>query len=938
MMMAQEEFSRRGTETQSDVPLCGSVPPCEPSSADAKIENYRAFLRAKVRLAESDGFEVDPREVNPALKDFVREAIVPWAARGGRRAIFSAFGLHKTSTQIELARLGLKIKQAVPMIVLPLGVRQEFFEEAEIRFTGDFAVKMRFIRSTREACEHSINLTNYETAREGKIDARQFGLVSLDEGAVLRGFGGTKTFRTFMAEFAGDDRRPSTGSGRGESDDLTLSLSKGGTKYRFVATATPDPNEYIELLAYAAFLGIMDVGEAKTRFFKRDSTQADKLTIHPHKEREFWLWVASWALFVRRPSDLGFSDEGYSLPKLDVRWHEVPSDHSKAGAERDGQARMFANAAHGVSESAQEKRNSLGARVEKMLALRAEDPDAHRILWHDLEAEREAIEKAVPRVHAIFGSQDILKNEKIALDFKHGRIAELATKPSMSGAGCNFQAFCAWAIFLGIGHKFHDFIQAVHRLQRFGQMRDVRIDMIYSEGERETRRNLEVKWARHDAQAEIMSQLIREYGLSQAAMAKSLARSMGTQRAEACGERWRMVNNDSVEECAGAAENSVDLIVTSIPFSTQYEYTPSFNDFGHTDDDAHFWEQMDFLIPDLLRMLRPGRVAVIHVKDRVVPGGINGLGFQTLTPFSDDCVARFRRRGFAFMARRTICTDVVRENNQTYRLGWSEVCKDATKIGAGQPEYLLLFRKPTSDAATSYADARVGKDKPLCDDHGAPAPFDKQTNFKQPVPATGYSRARWQIDAHGFWRSSGNRLIGTDEVAALLKQPRETRFKALYRAWRARSTAAPYDYAGHVATVEELDYARSLPSSFMLLPTHSDHPDVWSDVARMRTLNMLQAQKGREMHLCPLQLDIVDRAIELYSMPGETVFDPFAGIGTVPCCALKLGRRGFGIELSPRYYRDALHYCEAASQADASPTFFDMLAGDDVALPDEAAE
>lgn len=247
----------------------------------ARTSSYREFLRAKVRLAPRHGFDVDPREVNPALKDFV-QAIVLWAAAGGRRGIFSSFGLHKTSTQIELARLAQKRTGVRPLIVVPLGVRHEFFDEAAERFTGHYAVNLRFIRTTSEIETDRtdlIYLTNYESVREGKIDLALFGFASLDEAAVLRGFGGTKTFREFMRLFE-------------------------AVRYRFVATATPDPNEFIELLAYAAFLGIMDVGEAKTRFFKRNSEKADKLVIHPHKEREFWLWVASWALFVRKPSDI----------------------------------------------------------------------------------------------------------------------------------------------------------------------------------------------------------------------------------------------------------------------------------------------------------------------------------------------------------------------------------------------------------------------------------------------------------------------------------------------------------------------------------------------------------------------------------------------------------------------------------------------------------
>lgn len=784
---------------------------------------YRAFLEAKAPLASQHGVPVDDDELSPILKPHQR-AIVRWAVSGGRRGIFAAFGLGKTMMQIETLRLILKRTGGRGLIVAPLGVRQEFIRDAAM-----LGVEIRFIRRIEEAEDTGLYLTNYETVRDGKLDPRHFKAASLDEASCLRGFGGTKTFREFMAIFAGDDR---SGAGRASV-----------VPYRFVATATPSPNAYIELLAYAAYLGVMEVGEAKTRFFRRNSEKADELTLHPHKEREFWLWVASWGLFVERPSDLGYDDTGYDLPPLDVRWHEVASDHSQAGEDRDGQGRMFRNAAVGVVDAAREKRDSLAARIEKLMALRDEDPGAHRVIWHDLEAERHAIKKAIPEAEPVYGSQDLDEREKVIIDFSEGRIQELAAKPSIAGSGTNLQRHCAWEIFLGIGFKFNDLIQAIHRCYRFLQTRPVRVDLIYTEAEREIRRTLEGKWTRHNEQREIMRALIREYGLADAAKADALKRSIEVERRERSGAAWRMVNNDAIEECRAMPAASVDLIVTSIPFATQYEYTPSYRDFGHTDDNPHFWRQMDFLTPELLRVLQPGRVACIHVKDRIVPGGVSGLGFQTVQPFSDECIAHFRSHGFAFLARKTIVTDVVRENNQTYRLGWTEQCKDGSRMGAGMPEYLLIFRKPPSDLSNGYADNPVVKGKPLCDDHGRPEPFDKRTNWRHPVPGTGYTRARWQLDAHGFTRSSGDRLLSSQELARLPH-------KQLYRLWRDRSTNGVYDFAGHLGVTEELDHAERLPSSFMLLPPHSWHPDVWSDVARMRTLNMLQQRAGREMHLC----------------------------------------------------------------------------------------
>jgi len=840
------------------------------------LSDYTKFLQQKVVKAELYGFEICDSDINPILKQHQR-AIVKWAVRGGRRAIFAAFGLGKTVMELEIVRIIRNFAGGRGLICAPLGVRQEFMRDAAM-----LGITIKFIRRIQEATDpEGIYMTNYETIRDGKLDPRLFSVACLDEADCLRGFGGTKTFREFMGLFAGDYK---TMDNRVRSD---------GVRYRFVATATPSPNEYIELLAYSAFLGVMDVSAAKTRFFKRNSEKADELTIHAHKEREFWTWLASWGLFVQRPSDLGFSDEGYSLPKMDIRWHEIPANHSTAGHEMSGQARMFKNQAIGVVDSAREKRESLPARIAKMMELRAEDPDAHRLLWHDLEAERHAIEKAIPTSVSVYGSQDMEEREAAIIDFSDGRIQELAAKPVIAGSGCNFQRHCSWAIFLGIGFKFKDLIQAIHRIQRFLQTKTVRIDLIYTEAEREVRRQVERKWKQHNEMVAKMSELINEYGLSEDAMANELTRAMGVKRIEVCGDNYRCINNDSVLETTAMEENSVGLIVTSIPFSTQYEYSPNYSDFGHTDNNEHFFKQMDYLTPNLLKVLKPGRLAAIHVKDRIVPGGMTGLGFQTVYPFHARCIEHYTKHGFAYMGMKTIVTDVVRENNQTYRLGWSEQCKDGSKMSCGMPEYLLIFRKPPTDTSNSYADEPVVKGK------------------------DNYSRSRWQIDAHGFTRSSGNRLLAPEELQSM---PHDMIFKT----FKANSLEAIYNFEHHVKIGETLDAQGKLPVTFMLLQPQSWSSEVWSDVTRMLTLNGAQSAKGKEMHLCPMQFDIADRAIEQWSNKGDIVLDPFGGLMTVPYRAILKGRKGIGIELSPAYFLDGAAYCKAAEREMSMPTLFDF--------------
>lgn len=814
-----------------------------------KLDNYRDFLRRKAIVPADSGFVIDVADVNPILKPH-QKALVQWCVAGGCRALFAKFGLGKSVMQLETVRQVLRFAGGRALITAPLGVRVEFMRDAAM-----LGIELRFIRSIEEAGESGIYLTNFETVRDGKLDPAHFTVCSLDEASVLRGFGGTKTFREFMRLYE-------------------------KVKFKFVATAIPDPNETIELLAYAAFLGIMDVGQAKTRFFKRNSAKADELTLHPHKEREFWLWVSSWAIFLQKPSDIGFSDEGYALPKLEVRYHEVAVDHSSAPVETNGQHTFFRGSVSGVVDAAREKRDTLPLRVIKMQEILKASPDDHFLLWHDLEAERHAIEAAVPVSVSVYGSQDLEVREQAIIDFSDGKIQYLAAKPVIAGSGCNFQRHCHREIFLGIGFKFNDFIQAIHRTHRFLQTHPVVVDVIYAESEREILRSLKAKWAQYEETVRKMSEIIREYGLDHAQKMQELIRSMGVERVEVAGDNYRLVNNDTVEETMRMANNSVDLIITSIPFSTQYEYTPSYNDFGHTDSNDHFFEQMDFLTPELLRVLQPGRIAAIHVKDRIVPGGMTGLGFQTVYPFHAVCIEHFKKHGFAYMGMKTIVTDVVRENNQTYRLGWTEQCKDGTKMGVGMPEYLLLFRKPPSESVNSYADLPVVKSK------------------------QSYTRARWQVDAHGFTRSSGERLMTPEELSAL---PHDAIFK-LFRDYNLENV---YSFEQHVRLGEALEQKRILPVTFMLLQPPSWHPDVWSDVTRMLTLNGAQHAKGKEMHLCPMQFDIADRTIEQFSMEGETVFDPFGGLMTVPYRALKLKRNAIANELNAKYFLDGCAYAKA---------------------------
>lgn len=829
---------------------------------------YKEFLESKIELAQDSGFEVNPADINKALKPHQRDAVI-WALKGGRRALFESFGLGKTIQEIEFCKQVIDHEGGRALIVLPLGVKQEFTQDAVNVLGYDAPVYCRSMEEV-ESCDSSIVLTNYERVRDGDIRPDYFVATSLDEASVLRSFG-SKTYQTFLDKFK-------------------------NVAYKLVATATPSPNKYKELIHYAGYLEIMDTGQALTRFFQRDSTKANNLTLYPNMEDEFWLWVSSWALFITKPSDVNpeYSDDGYVLPPLDVRWHEIPIHYGDT-SDKTGQMQLFTEAAAGLKEAAEVKRNSIDQRVEKMKEIVESLPEEHFLLWHDLESERKAILKAIPEVVDIYGSQDYDIREKRVIDFAQGRIKLFATKKSISGSGCNFQRYCHREIFLGIDYEFNDFIQAVHRCYRFLQTDTVVIDIIYMENERQIKEALLEKWKNHNHMVKKMTDIVKKYGLSPASKIKRLERKMGVETVKVQGKHYTAVNDDCVEECRRIESNSVGLIHTSIPFGNHYEYSANYNDFGHNENTEKFFEQMDFLTPELLRILEPGRVAAIHVKDRVLFGNATGTGMPTIEPFHAQCIEHYMKHGFQYFGMITVVTDVVRENNQTYRLGWSEQCKDGSKMGVGCPEYILLFRKLPTDKSNAYADDPVKKTK------------------------EDYTRAQWQIDAHGYWRSSGDRLISKDEL-------KEFSVDDLQRVYREYSRSNVYSYVEHVKLAEELDKNDKLPATFMVVaPGSWNNLDVWDDINRMRTLNTTQSRRRQQMHVCPLQLDIVERIINRYSNEGDMVLDPFGGLMTVPMTAVKMKRYGYGIELSCDYFRDGVGYLQEAENEIETPTLFDFM-------------
>jgi hypothetical protein len=345
-------------------------------------------------------------------------------------------------------------------------------------------------------------------------------------------------------------------------------------------------------------------------------------------------------------------------------------------------------------------------------------------------------------------------------------------------------------------------------------------------------------------------------------------------------DRAALYHGDSVQVLPGLPDNSIGLSLSSWPFSDQYTYSESPLDFGNSDGDDEFFAQLSYLLPDVLRVTIPGRMALVHAKDRIVYGTKND-GYRYIQPFSDRCIAAMMQHGWLFYGRITIATDPVRENAQTNNLGYLELQKDATRLGVGMPEYLLLFRKPHRQTAQggTWSDKPVNT---LRAEHG-------------------YTLPRWQIDANSIWRSNGNRML---------------------LPWEADG----YSYPAHVGYLEELDARRQLGrANGERIPTES--PWVWWDIDRTDVLNArLAKDQGDERHICPLQLDLCERAITRWSNPDDIVLDYFAGVGSVGVQAIKQGRRFVGCELKDSYYTWMQRFIHDAEVKAAMPTLFDWLA------------
>lgn len=792
------------------------------------MDAYREFLETKRVQARPLGFE--PGELHGALFGFQRD-IVRWALRLGRAAVFAGCGLGKTLMQLVwAARVACHTGRPV-LVLTPLAVGRQTVREAE-----KFGLPVTLCATQDDVETLWINVTNYEKLHH--FDPSAFAGVVLDESSILKSYTG-KTKQALIASFA-------------------------ETPYRLACTATPAPNDHMELGNHSQFLGVMDSNEMLTRWFVNDSMETGNYRLKRHAEEDFWRWVSSWAVCLERPSDLGYEDAGFDLPPLELVEDVVRVDL----ADGAGNGQLFRSESLSATAMHREMRRTAAARAARVAELVAAEPGEPWLIWCNTNYEADEAKKRIPEALEVRGSDPEAAKEKKLDAFSRGEAKVLITKPSIAGFGMNWQ-HCARVAFLGLSYSFEQAYQAIRRTWRFGQTRPVRAYYVVADTEGEVLRAVREKQAAHERMQVNMVAAMQGGSLHNIEAGRRLR--MDVDAAVAEGSGWTLHRGDCVDVVRTLPDNSVGCTVFSPPFSNLYIYSDSYRDMGNTSDDGEFFAHFDFLVPELLRVTKPGRLCLVHCKD--LPCYKNRDGAAGLRDFPGAIIRSMERHGWQFHSRCTIWKDPVIEmqRTKTHGLLYKELCKDSCASRQGMADYLLAFRKWEGDEFSDPVAAGAER-------------FDRYSGLKPPDPteiADECQLSRPLRDARGRW-------------------PRWNPFPVGSEAYRQWSIHVWQRYAS----------------------------PVWMDIDQTDVLNCEPGrERNDEKHICPLQLGVIERALLLWSNPGDLVLSPFAGIGSEGYVAVRLGRKFVGSELKDSYWRVAARNLgRAAGEAAAPPTLFDTLA------------
>jgi len=619
------------------------------------VTEYAEFLDTKVQLAPSSGITVKKSSIRRKLFPFQRD-LTAWAVRKGRAALFADTGLGKTFMQVEWARL---IGERT-LIIAPLSVAQQTVGEAQ-----KLRVKVHYTRSGDDLTD-GINITNYEMV--SKFDPADFGAVVLDESSILKSLDG-KT-RAKLCEMFAD------------------------TPYRLCCTATPAPNDITELANHAEFLGVSTRANMLSAFFVHDSNELAKggWRLKGHAEQSFYRWLSSWAMSVRKPSDLGYDDDGFILPDLDI----VP-EWVKSGYVPEGM--LFPVGLKGITDRSNVRRETLQARVERTAALVNSTGDQW-IVWCGLNDEGRELAKIVPDGVLVEGSQSVERKEQAIVDFREGRARVLITKPKIAGMGLNLQN-CHKMAFLGLSDSWEAYYQCIRRCWRFGQESDVSAHVVLSDAEEPIYANVQRKEVEAKRMAESLIEHVKDFE-KQELSGNGNRDEYETEETE--GDGYRLMLGDSVERLKELDDESIDLSIFSPPFLSLYTYSPTERDLGNSQSPSQFYDHFRYIVQELLRVTKPGRNVACHVAQ--VPATVVHDGYTGMKDFRGRTIEAFERDGFIYHGEVCIDKDPQAQAIRTHSKGllFVQLRKDSSWLRPAFADYILVFRKPGENAVPIQPD------------------------------------------------------------------------------------------------------------------------------------------------------------------------------------------------------------------------------------------